>query len=327
MENIQKAITATQEKNAIDFKTSIQNELSSRLYAAINSKKEQVSKTLNASEQEETSEQEVATQKQEELAVSEANVIAPSAPTTGAKAGTLGSERSNAGGVETADPLADGLRDEIETAFGVKGDNASKPIAKDDDISLDPNFEKEFFIKETDIGGHKVTIKQIGLGLSKPVRVYVDGNRWEFFPGPEAAMKAVKPYIDSLEQQKTESFENFAEKNLNEKVELDGRTKIFKTTLARLESARKLREVKNSVKEGMSMPSMTLSMSNKKMLDAINMKSGKFVMGEEDLDEDQEAYRKFFVSALKKFGVSSPSELSGDKKKELFNYIKKNWKG
>jgi hypothetical protein len=247
MENIQKAITATQEKNAIDFKTSIQNELSSRLYAAINSKKEQVSKTLNASEQEETSEQEVATQKQEELAVSEANVIAPSAPTTGAKAGTLGSERSNAGGVETADPLA--------------------------------------------------------------------------------AMKAVKPYIDSLEQQKTESFENFAEKNLNEKVELDGRTKIFKTTLARLESARKLREVKNSVKEGMSMPSMTLSMSNKKMLDAINMKSGKFVMGEEDLDEDQEAYRKFFVSALKKFGVSSPSELSGDKKKELFNYIKKNWKG
>jgi hypothetical protein len=63
------------------------------------------------------------------------------------------------------------------------------------------------------------------------------------------------------------------------------------------------------------------------MLDAINMKNGKFVMGEEDLDENQEAYRKFFVSSLKKFGASSPSELSGDKRKEFFNYIKKNWKG
>jgi hypothetical protein len=41
---------------------------------------------------------------------------------------------------------------------------------------------------------------------------------------------------------------------------------------------------------------------------------------------DKEAYQKFFNAALKKFGVSSPDELEGDKKKEFFNYIDKNWK-
>ena len=338
MENLQKAIDATREKDVIEFKNSINSELTSRLYSAINATKEQMSKSLYTKEiesdsQEQETEVPVETEieseqkAQEELAVTEANVVAPSAPTTGAKVGIPGSERSNAGGVEVPDPLADGLRDEIETAFGVKGDNASKPIAKDDDISLDPNFEKEFFIKEMDVDGHKVTIKQIGLGLSKPVRVYVDGNRWEFFPGPDAAMKAVKPYLASLNQEKTESF-NPNKTSINEKVDLDARTKMFKTTMTRIENARKIREAKNkTVQETMSMPAMNLSMSNKKMLDAINMKNGKFVMGEEDLDENQEAYRKFFVSALKKFGVSSPSELSGEKKKELFNYIKKNWKG
>lgn len=41
---------------------------------------------------------------------------------------------------------------------------------------------------------------------------------------------------------------------------------------------------------------------------------------------DKEAYQKFFNAALKKFGVSSPAELEGDKKKKFFNYVDKNWK-
>jgi NADH dehydrogenase/NADH:ubiquinone oxidoreductase subunit G len=41
---------------------------------------------------------------------------------------------------------------------------------------------------------------------------------------------------------------------------------------------------------------------------------------------DKEAYQKFFDKVLKKFGVSSPAELEGEKKKEFFNYIDKNWK-
>ena len=40
----------------------------------------------------------------------------------------------------------------------------------------------------------------------------------------------------------------------------------------------------------------------------------------------KEEYRKFFDKALKKFGVKSPAELKGDKEKEFYNYIDKNWK-
>ena len=42
---------------------------------------------------------------------------------------------------------------------------------------------------------------------------------------------------------------------------------------------------------------------------------------------DKNKYQKFFKSALKKFGVKSPAELKGEKKKEFFNYVDKNWKG
>ena len=42
--------------------------------------------------------------------------------------------------------------------------------------------------------------------------------------------------------------------------------------------------------------------------------------------EEQDAYVKFFQSALKKFNVTSPAGLSTDKKKEFFNYIDKNYK-
>jgi hypothetical protein len=41
--------------------------------------------------------------------------------------------------------------------------------------------------------------------------------------------------------------------------------------------------------------------------------------------EKQAKYKKFFDAALKKFGVSSPAELEGDKKKEFFDYVDSNY--
>jgi len=42
-------------------------------------------------------------------------------------------------------------------------------------------------------------------------------------------------------------------------------------------------------------------------------------------DQEKEKYQKFFQAALKKFGVKSPAELDGDKKKEFFDYVDKNY--
>lgn len=65
----------------------------------------------------------------------------------------------------------------------------------------------------------------------------------------------------------------------------------------------------------------------KKMSRRYSMGRGMY---EETLSEaksgDKEAYTKFFNAALKKFGVKSQSELKGDKEKEFYDYIDKNWK-
>lgn len=41
--------------------------------------------------------------------------------------------------------------------------------------------------------------------------------------------------------------------------------------------------------------------------------------------ESSAEYKKFFDATLKKFGVTSPDELSDEKKKEFFDYIDKNY--
>ena len=45
-------------------------------------------------------------------------------------------------------------------------------------------------------------------------------------------------------------------------------------------------------------------------------------------EEKMTDYQKFFMGALKKFGVNSPAEFkSEDEKKKFFNYVDKNWTG
>jgi len=41
---------------------------------------------------------------------------------------------------------------------------------------------------------------------------------------------------------------------------------------------------------------------------------------------EETEYQKFFDKALSKYGVKSPDELEGEKKKEFFDYVDKNWK-
>jgi hypothetical protein len=70
--------------------------------------------------------------------------------------------------------------------------------AAKDDMSLDPNFEKEFFQSSSDYKGQRITVKQLGTGFGKPVRIYINDRRWEFFPGPKVGIKAAKDYIDGM---------------------------------------------------------------------------------------------------------------------------------
>ena len=51
----------------------------------------------------------------------------------------------------------------------------------------------------------------------------------------------------------------------------------------------------------------------------------KYSVTGEELSDKQKKYRAFFDKALKKFGVKSPDELEGDKKKEFFDYVDANY--
>ena len=48
---------------------------------------------------------------------------------------------------------------------------------------------------------------------------------------------------------------------------------------------------------------------------------------DKDTKNDGPAYKKFFAAALKKFGVKSQGELSGDDEKKFYDYVDANWKG
>ena len=70
--------------------------------------------------------------------------------------------------------------------------------------------------------------------------------------------------------------------------------------------------------------------------DGTVMKEAKKEVKEDDVDDSeakiekeesdkQKKYQAFFQKALKKFGVKSPAELEGDKKKEFFDYVDANY--
>ena len=63
-----------------------------------------------------------------------------------------------------------------------------------------------------------------------------------------------------------------------------------------------------------------------KVQEECNCNNGNEGVQYEASDKDGDEYKKFFQSALKKFGVSSPGELEGDKKKKFYDYVDKNWK-
>ena len=148
--------------------------------------------------------------------------------------------------------------------------------------------------------------------------------------------------------------------DIQEKVDLDGRTSLYRTTVARIEQARKMREQKSKSKDvsegdnkfnglyddgsgkGASIPKPldinpnrfqhitkeSVEISEDQYAEAVIMQNGKYTMKEAELSAKQKEYRKFFDASMKKFGVKSPSDFSNDaQKKKFFDYIQKNWKG
>lgn len=68
-----------------------------------------------------------------------------------------------------------------------------------------------------------------------------------------------------------------------------------------------------------------LQLANEEVSEAVLVAAHEINETKTKMREDKERYQKFFNSALKKFGIKSPAELKGDKKKEFFDYVDKNY--
>ena len=70
-------------------------------------------------------------------------------------------------------------------------------IKKDaDDVALDPEFQKEFFLDTFNYKGKVITLKKVGMGASAPVSAYVDGKRTDIFLTQKQALAGIKKIID-----------------------------------------------------------------------------------------------------------------------------------
>jgi len=72
-----------------------------------------------------------------------------------------------------------------------------------EDIALDPEFQKEFFLKTFEYKGKVITLKKVGMGASAPVSAYVDGKRKDIFLTLKQARKGIKNIIDLEEKMKS----------------------------------------------------------------------------------------------------------------------------
>ena len=64
----------------------------------------------------------------------------------------------------------------------------------------------------------------------------------------------------------------------------------------------------------------------KKIMREVQKKLKEKEVSEDDGTGDGDEYQKFVQTMLKKFGVKSPSELKGDKKKEFYDALDAGWK-
>lgn len=160
-ENILKTVIETlMKKEASKFRGLIQKELASKIHSKI----EELKKALSG------------------------EILSKKSPTTVSEIGGPVPSGMAPSAPPVAAPVQAGDLKIVPTAAG----------ANKDDVSLDPNFEKEYFFKSYDYKGQTVIVKQVGTGFGKPVRIYINDRRWEFFPGPKTAEKATKQYIDSM---------------------------------------------------------------------------------------------------------------------------------
>jgi hypothetical protein len=131
---------------------------------------------------------------------------------------------------------------------------------------------------------------------------------------PPALQKA----IDKKKGKKTDDVEESADKEDEEEVEEAANKGLVKKAVALA-----LKMSGNMTGATKKIEKMQKGLSKDKEVSAALQLANEERIAE--ADDKKAKYKAFFDKALNKFGVDSPAELKGDKKKEFFDYVDKNY--
>ena len=113
------------------------------------------------------------------------------------------------------------LIEEAEESRPEKKEAEATEEGDKDDITLDPEFQKEFFLKTFEYKDKVITLKKVGMGASAPVSAYVDGKRKDIFLTLKQARKGIKKIIDMEEKRKEPVKESFVNATISELETID----------------------------------------------------------------------------------------------------------
>ena len=136
-----------------------------------------------------------------------------------------------------------------------------------------------------------------------------------------------KPKLDEVEEPRAKGEKDFKDKHV---VKKSGENPDGTVTKEEKEDDE---EEKEEAKEGGNYKKMKSKSQNKSFKGVRNRlgeedkaeKEDEKEVEEAEMSSKQKKYKKVFDAALKKFGVKSPAELQGEKKKEFFDYVDKNY--
>lgn len=113
------------------------------------------------------------------------------------------------------------LIEEAEESRPEKKEAEASEEGDKDDITLDPEFQKEFFLNTFEYKDKVITLKKVGMGASAPVSAYVDGKRKDIFLTLKQARKGIKKIIDMEEKRKEPVKESFVNATISELETID----------------------------------------------------------------------------------------------------------
>ena len=224
---------------------------------------------------------------------------------------------------EVAEPVAKGEK-EFKAKHTVK-----KSGMKDDGTNM----------KESYHGKKKKDVEEV-LGFDKDNKhdgdkedekdVKKEGNK--FTMALNAARKnGDDTFVVSGKKYKVEDYDDKGEKKDKEEVE-EAKSKFSKSLVKKASelalkmggnmtgAVKKIEKMKKGLSDDQEVRA-ALQLANEEVSEDVVEEAHKM----NEAEDNKAKYKAFFDKALKKFGVDSPAELKGEKKKEFFDYVDKNY--